>query len=209
MTAAADPRGFWNDRFAGAGDRFVFGTEPNDFLVCEAHRLAPASRVLSVADGEGRNSVFLAAQGHDVDALEFAPAALAKARILAGARNVTLRFIETDVFAWDWPVEAYDAVVAIFIQFADPVQRASLFARMMAALRPGGVLLLQGYAPEQLKYGTGGPSQVDHLYTEAMLLDAFRDHETVLLRRHDSVINEGDGHRGMSALVDMVVRKLA
>ena len=108
---------------------------------------------------------------------------------------------------WDWPAAAYDAVAAIFIQFASPAQRPALFANMLRTLKPGGLLLLQGYTPKQLDYATGGPSAVENLYTEQLLLDAFVDHELCLLRTHESVVDEGAGHRGMSALVDVVVRK--
>ncbi|MCB1960231.1 MAG: class I SAM-dependent methyltransferase [Rhodocyclaceae bacterium] len=207
MSTPEYPRDFWEARYAGAGDDFVFGQDPNDFLVREVHRLGAGSQVLCVADGEGRNSVFLAQAGHVVDALEFAPSAIAKARALAQARGVTVHVIEADVFAWDWPAEAYDAVAAIFIQFAAPAQRSALFAHMLRALKPGGLLLLQGYTPKQLDYATGGPSAVENLYTEQLLLEAFVDHELCLLRTHESVIDEGAGHRGMSALVDVVVRK--
>ncbi|QID18116.1 class I SAM-dependent methyltransferase [Nitrogeniibacter mangrovi] len=208
MSAPKDPKAFWESRYAAAGEAFVFGEDPNDFLVREAHRLPEGSRVLSVADGEGRNGVFLAQQGHRVEALEFAPAAIAKSRALARSRDARLEIIEADVFEWTWPCETYDAVVAIFVQFATPAQRARLFDDMMSALLPGGLLLLQGYTPKQIEFGTGGPSAVENLYTEALLLEAFADHETLLLRTHESVIDEGAGHRGMSALVDLVVRKL-
>jgi len=207
MSIPAGPRDFWESRYASAGDAFVFGQAPNDFLVREAHRLPEASRVLSVADGEGRNSVFLAEQGHRVDALEFAPSAIAKARSLAAARSVEIQVIEADVFEWDWPEACYDAVVAVFIQFADPLARVRLFERMMASLVPDGQLLLQGYTPRQIEFGTGGPSAVENLYTEEGLLESFSDHEMVVMRTHESVIEEGAGHSGLSALVDVVVRK--
>ena len=204
-----DPKSFWNQRFSAAGEAFVFGRDPNDFLVRESGRLLPGSQVLSVADGEGRNGVFLAEAGHQVDALEFAPAAVAKSRRLAQERGVAINLIEADVFDWSWPAAAYDAVVAIFIQFAPPGRRQVLFERMLQALKPGGLLLLQGYTPKQLEYATGGPSAIENLYTEAMLLEAFSGHDILLLRTHESVIDEGAGHRGMSALVDVVVQRIA
>lgn len=207
MSTPAGPRDFWESRYASAGDDFVFGQAPNDFLVRESHRLPVGCDVLSVADGEGRNSVFLAEQGHQVHALEFAPSAIAKARSLAAARSVRVEVIEADVFAWDWPEAAYDAVVAVFIQFADPVARERLFERMLEALRPEGLFLLQGYTPRQIEFGTGGPSAVENLYTEQWLLEMFSAHELVLMRTHESIIEEGAGHSGLSALVDVVVRK--
>ena len=205
--APDDPLDFWEARFAGAGDGYLFGTAPNDFLRREAYRLTPGSRVLSVADGEGRNSVFLAAQGHHVDALEFAPSAVSKAKALAKAQQVSVNHIEADAYTWQWPSARYDAVAAIFIQFAPPAERATLFQRILAALKPGGLLLLQGYTPKQLEYGTGGPPNVENLYTEAEIRTAFAAHTIHVLRVHEAVIDEGPGHRGMSALMDVVVEK--
>jgi SAM-dependent methyltransferase len=205
-------REFWNTRYADAGDDYVFGIHPNAFLASQGHLLRPGQRALSVADGEGRNSVWLAGQGLLVDAVEFAPAALAKARRLAGRSGLTAdnpRFIEADIFTWDWPVDHYDLVVAIFIQFAGPAERPALFRRLAAALRPGGRLLLQGYTPKQLDYGTGGPSAVDNLYTPALLREAFTELEIERLEAFDAVVEEGAGHRGLSALIDLVARKPA
>jgi len=111
-------RAIWNRRYRDAGDAYLFGTAPNAFLAREAHRLAPGSRVLSVADGEGRNSVWLAGRGHRVTATEISPVALEKASRLASENKVTVNFVLADILAWTWPEAAYDAVVAIFIQFA-------------------------------------------------------------------------------------------
>ena len=98
-------------------------------------------------------------------------------------------------------------VVAIFIQFVGPAERALLFARMSAALKPGGLLLIQGYTPRQLDYNTGGPSQVENLYTRALLEDAFAGFDIELLAEYDSEIEEGPAHKGMSALIDLVAVK--
>jgi len=98
-------------------------------------------------------------------------------------------------------------VVAIFIQSADAALRARIFAGMQRATKPGGLIVLQGYRPEQIAYGTGGPSLLDNLYTEAMLSEAFAGWQIEHFAAHDSVIEEGAGHKGMSALIDLVVRK--
>ena len=98
-------------------------------------------------------------------------------------------------------------VVAIFIQFAPPAERATIFAGMKRTLKPGGLLLLHGYRPEQVDYGTGGPPQREHMYTEALLREAFGDIEIVRLAAYDRVIEEGTGHAGMSALIDLVAKK--
>lgn len=178
----------WEQRFGGPG--YLFGTEPNTFLAAQAPRLKPGQKALAIADGEGRNGVFLAERGLDVHAVDFSPAALAKARALAEARGVTLRFEQADLQHWTWPEAAYDVIVGIFIQFAWPELRTKIFAGIQRALKPGGLLLLQGYRPEQIAYGTGGPRIPEHLYTRALLEAAFADLASVQIREHDSAIQE-------------------
>ena len=203
----ADRLAFWNERFSQAGEGYLFGVEPNRFLSAQASYFHPGMKVLSVADGEGRNGVWLAQQGADVTTLELSPVAVAKARQLAASRDVQVNFVQADTLAWAWPGAAYDAVAAIFIQFATPAERNPLFANIKHTLKPGGLLLLQGYTPRQLEYGTGGPPLADNMYTEAMLRTAFADMEILHLREHDDFISEGVAHHGMSALIDLVVRK--
>jgi SAM-dependent methyltransferase len=195
----------WNERFAAPG--YHFGTAPNEFLRSQAALLEPGRTALSIADGEGRNGVFIAERGLDVLAVDFSPPALAKARALAASRGVPLRIEQADVLNWTWPVAQFDVVAAIFIQFATAEERPRLFAGIKQALKPGGLLLMQGYRPEQLAYGTGGPKQVGNLYTRELLQEAFAEFASVQIREHDDVIREGDAHAGMSALIDLVGRK--
>ena len=195
----------WDARYRT--DDYVFGTEPNAFLASQAHRLMPGMSVLAVADGEGRNGVWLAAQGMNVLSVYASETGLEKARKLASARGVRIATERVDLGEWDWGAERFDAVVAIFVQFADPALREAMFDGMQRALKPGGLLLLQGYRPEQLEYGTGGPPDADKLYTASLLRDAFACMQLLHLKEHDSVLAEGTGHAGMSALVDLVVRK--
>jgi cyclopropane fatty-acyl-phospholipid synthase-like methyltransferase len=203
----------WDERYAG--EEYHFGTEPNAFLLSQRSLLRPGMDCLAVADGEGRNGVWLAQQGLDVLSVDSSSVALAKARKLAQQRGVTLRFEQVDLIQNSWPVlsnveggeNRFDAVVAIFIQFAPPGLREQMFARIKRCLKPGGLLLLQGYTPRQLQYGTGGPSQAENLYTEALLRGAFADMDILHLREHDDIIREGTGHSGMSALIDLVARK--
>ena len=196
---------FWEERYSAPD--YIFGTAPNAFLASQAHRLKPGLSALAVADGEGRNGVWLAEQGLDVTSIDFSPRALPKARALADQRRVALRVEEADVGNWRWPEAAFDVVVAIFIQFADPPTRERIFAGMKRTLKPGGLLLLEGYRPEQLRYGTGGPPQIEHLYTRALLEQAFADMNILELREHDSELREGARHHGMSALIDLVAVK--
>jgi len=195
----------WNERYAT--DDYLFGTAPNAFLEAQQSLLRVGQRALAVADGEGRNGTWLAAQGLDVLSVDVSPVALAKAERLAAERGVTLRTAVVDIESFDWGVDAYDVVAAIFIQFAAPPLRSRIFAGMQQALAPGGRLIMQGYRPEQLDYGTGGPPYAENMYTEALLRDAFAGLEIEHLRVHDSEIYEGSGHGGMSALIDLIARK--
>lgn len=195
----------WNTRFAAAD--YVFGTEPNAFLASQRARLKPGQSALAVADGEGRNGVWLARQGLDVVSMDFSPIAQDKARRLAERHNVKLRFERADITTWDWQPERFDVVAAIFFQFLSPAARAAAFAGMKATLKRGGLLLLQGYRPKQLEYKTGGPSIAENLYTSAILRAAFGDMVILHLAEHDSEVHEGAGHKGLSALIDLVARK--
>jgi len=202
-----DYEAFWSARYRDAGEDYLFGTAPNRFLAGQSEHFGAGVSVLSVADGEGRNSVWLAEQGCSVTATEISAVALGKAAKLARSRHVAVNFVQADTLHWDWPVEAYDAVIGIFIQFAGPAERERMFAGMMAAVKPGGLLLLQGYTPKQLEYRTGGPSAVENLYTAPLLREAFADWEILLLREHDDILEEGSAHAGRSALIDLVARK--
>lgn len=195
----------WNRRYSGA--EYVFGTEPAAFLLRYADLLEPWERALVVADGEGRNSVFVAQQGLAVTATDISEVGVEKARKLAGERGVEVDLRIADLLTWDWAPDVFDVVVAVFIQFLDPGQRATVFAGLQRTLRPGGLLLLHGYRPEQLAYGTGGPSIASHLYDEALLSDAFAAMDIQVLRSYDEELSEGAGHGGMSALIDLVARK--
>lgn len=192
----------WEARFAAPG--YHFGTEPNAFLKSKAGLLKRGQKALSIADGEGRNGVFLAEHGLDVHCMDFSPTALAKAQALAKERGVTLRTEQADLDTWQWPSEAYDVVAAIFFQFCAPPLRSRVFAGIRRALKPGGLLLMEGYRPEQLKYKTGGPSEVENLYTRALLEKEFGDFTGLDIAEYDRDIQEGPGHGGMSALIDLV-----
>ncbi len=204
-TPFPDAAATWNKRFEN--EDYIFGLEPNEYLRAQASLLAPGSRVLCVADGEGRNSVWLARQGMRVDAFDISEVGVAKARKLAAEANVPIEFSVADCDQWPWPVETYDAVVAIFVQFADPAMRERLFADMVRSLKRGGLLVLQGYAAKQLEYKTGGPPILSHLYTADLLRAAFATLQIIELREYEADLTEGTQHHGRSALVGLLARK--
>ena len=195
----------WQERYAT--DEYRFGTAPNAFLAAQAKRLPKSGKALALADGEGRNGVFLAERGLDVLSLDFSPNAQAKARKLASARGVTLRTEQADVIGWSYPSDTFDVVAAIFFQFAAPPDRDKIFAGIKRTLKRGGLLLLEGYGPKQLEYKTGGPGKLENLYTREILEKAFGDFASIDIREYDAELHEGAGHGGMSALVDLVAVK--
>ena len=194
----------WEERFATPD--YLFGKEPAQFLLDHADLFQPGLSVLSVADGEGRNSVHLAQRGLQVTALEFAPSAIAKARILADERGVTVDFRRFDVLTQEFD-GTYDIVLGVFIQFVGPAERAQLFRKMQDATKPGGLMMLHGYTPEQIAHGTGGPPDVRNMYTCKTLSESFLGWEIHKCREYEREVQEGRGHSGLSALIDFIARK--
>lgn len=205
MAGFDSPLETWNARFAR--EDYLFGEEPNAFVRAQAHWLPPGGSVLCVADGEGRNSVWLAEQGFHVTAFDFASNAVTKAKRLARRRKVSVSHELGDAYTWPWTIKRYDALVAVFIQFLPPDERDNVFAGMQSAVAPGGLFLLEGYRPEQVAYHTGGPPRREHMYTREWLESIFSGWEIVFLEDYDAVIQEGQAHDGMSALIDLVARK--
>jgi SAM-dependent methyltransferase len=195
----------WQARFATPD--YAFGKEPNYFLRSCRKLLPPRGRALAVADGEGRNGIWLAEQALEVVSLDFSPAAQKKAHALAAEGGVKVTFIEGDVHAFDYPQTAFDVVVEIFAQFSAPPQRAIKWRGMRRTLKSGGLLIIQGYTPKQLQYGSGGPKHVDNLYTRAMLEGAFGDFRDANIIEEERDMREGASHAGMSAVIGLTGTK--
>ena len=195
----------WEGRYGVA--EYIFGKEPNYFLASCKPLLPVSGKALAVADGEARNGVWLAEQGLDVLSIDFSPSAQQKAETLAKERGVTIAFERADVHAWHYPDAAFDVVVEIFTQFSAPADRSRKWAGMRKTLKPDGLLIIQGYTPKQLQYGTGGPSQIENLYTRAMLDEAFRGFRDVQIVEEEVDIHEGTSHGGMSAVINLIAWK--
>lgn len=195
----------WETRYHAPD--YIFGKEPNYFLASCQTLLPKSGKVLAVADGEGRNGVWLAEQGLEVVSIDFSPSAQQKAIALARERGVKVTFVHADVHAWDYPEAAFDVVVEIFTQFSTPSERTQKWVGMRKALKSGGLLIIQGYTPKQLQYGTGGPKQIENLYTRVMLEDAFRSFRDVSIAEEELDMHEGTAHGGMSAVIGLTARK--
>jgi SAM-dependent methyltransferase len=194
----------WDDRY----DRqdYAYGTEPNAFLVSQRWRLERGMRVLAVADGEGRNGVWLAQQGMRVTSVDGSAVGLQKALKLALARGVALQTTCADLLSWDWPVAAYGAVAAVFIHFP-PEDRAAMHRAMLGAVKPGGVILMEAFRPAQLGRTSGGPPVRAMLYDAATLRGDFADADILELEEVETELDEGPLHRGPAATVRLVARR--
>jgi len=201
-----DAKEFWNKRFDK--EEFIFGKEPNEYLVEQSRKyLKPSDKVLCIADGEGRNGVWLAKQGMQVVGFDVSDIALEKAKQFAIGNQVEIAYSLSDTDGFNWQENTYDAVVGIFIQFAEPKMRARIFKFVHKALKPEGIFILQGYTPKQLEYKTGGPSLRDHLYTEEMIRELAKEFQILDLYCYEKALNEGARHSGMSALLGLVAKK--
>ncbi len=204
MTAFNSPLNTWNQRFAT--EQYIFGEAPNAYLFSQVAHLQAGSS-LAVADGEGRNGVWLAEQGLRVEAFDFSENAVQKAHQLAQRRGQSVQWHCSDWQSFDWKVAHYNNVVGIFFQFATPAERTALFAQMDASLKSGGTLIIQGYTAEQLSFNTGGPGKLDHMYDETMIREAFVNYDIIDLKTYTAQIDEGSAHRGMSGLLGLTARK--
>ena len=158
----------WEARFANT-DGYLFGEEPTYFLRDVTRLLPTQGTALAVADGAGRNGVWLARHGLDVTSVDVSPTAQSRAKALAERHNVPINLELGDAHDWDYSEAAFDVVAEVFTQFSKPDERARKWAGMRKALKSGGYLVIVGYRPEQLAFNTGGPRDVAHLYSEALL----------------------------------------
>jgi SAM-dependent methyltransferase len=199
-----EPAAFWDAKYAGA--EYFYGTEANAWLRAQAERLAAGMSALAIADGEGRNGVWLAERGLTVTAVDVSPRALAKAAALARERGVAVELVEADLRSWAWPEARYDVAVAIFAHFP-PEPRREIHRRVLRALRPGGLVILEAYSPYQRIYQTGGPADLDLLYTAYRLQQDFAGAEILHLEETLTELAEGSGHRGTSAVTRLLARR--
>ncbi len=195
----------WDERYGEPG--YAYGTDPNDFLVANAERtLPPKGEILSLAEGEGRNAVYLARLGFRVTGVDGSAVGLEKARKLAKFHGVDIRTEITDLGAFDLGVERWDGIVSIWCH-TPPDLRARLHRSVVAALRPGGVLLLEAYTPRQLEYKTGGPPTAELMMTLAALREELVGLDLLVAEEKLREVHEGKYHDGLSAVVQVVARK--
>lgn len=191
----------WDERYDDVA--YAFGTDPNDFLRDEVGRLSSGGNVLCLADGEGRNGVYLAEQGYVVRSVDLSVVGLKKADRLAVQRGVSIETAVADLAEYPLEEARWDGIVSIFCHLPSPV-RASLHQRVVAGLKPGGVFILEAYTPDQLAHGTGGPSSVDLLMTSTALEGELGGLDLIVNRQIERDVIEGSFHTGRAAVVQIV-----
>jgi 2-polyprenyl-3-methyl-5-hydroxy-6-metoxy-1,4-benzoquinol methylase len=191
---------FWNSRYSEPG--FAYGTRPNDYLLSVASTIPANSKVLCIADGEGRNSVYLAELGHQVTAIDFSEAGLNKAKKLAEEKGLQIETIHADLKDYHFQPETYDVVVSIFAHFPDPL-RKKVHQGILKSLKKDGLIILEAYHPEQLRYKTGGPQFSEMLYSEEMMKSDFASLSTLDCHKVEREVQEGKYHAGLSATTQL------
>ena len=193
----------WDDRYNESG--YAYGESPNDYLVSVAQKMT-GNQVLSLAEGEGRNAVYLATEGYDVTAVDSSAVGLKKAQALAKKNQVNINTVITDLADFMPGIEQWDAVVSIFCHLPAPI-RGQLHKRVIAALRSGGVLILEAYRPQQLEFATGGPGDANLMMTLEQLEKELSGLTFEIAREIERDVVEGKYHHGRAAVVQILARK--
>ncbi len=196
-------KSFWDSRYKGA--EYAYGTEPNDYLVSQMGLIPKGGRVLCLADGEGRNSVFLAEQGFQVTAVELSHEGIEKAKRLAEQRGVTVTFIEADVNSVEIKMAAWDGIVSIFLHLPRKLRQV-LHQRIVSGLAPGGVYIYEAYTIDQLGKGTGGPKEPQVLAAPNEILDDFPQGRVHHFFVGERPIHEGPLHSGAGAVAQVTIK---
>ncbi|CAM3740308.1 class I SAM-dependent methyltransferase [Mesobacillus zeae] len=194
----------WNERFGAV--QYVYGEEPNVFIQTQQYRLQENKKIVAFAEGEGRNAVFLARQGHDVTAWDYALNGLKKTKALAKRFGVNVETEQKDLIHNQVPSEKFDAAIMVFGHFEKKDQKTVL-DKMVSTVKPGGILMLEVYSEDQLRYGTGGPKDVDMLYNPVDLLDWAKGYKVLHFYYGEEEREEGNLHTGLCHVVQVILRK--
>jgi 2-polyprenyl-3-methyl-5-hydroxy-6-metoxy-1,4-benzoquinol methylase len=203
MSAEHPERQLWDQRYQAG---LLFGSEPNEYLRSQAHRFKAGMKAIAVADGQGRNSVWLAKLGLDVLATDISPVGLKDAESLAAERGVTIRTECVDLATYRWPAGEFDIAVEIFTHFP-PIVRQGIHAGVVFALKPGGLFIFEGFHVRQAGRPSGGPKEAHMLYTPEKLKDEFSGLQILELLEGTAILDEGSKHQGEAVVVRMIARK--
>lgn len=193
---------FWNERYKEDG--FAYGTKPNDFL--KEQTFEPNSKILCLAEGEGRNAIFLASQGHIVKAVDISEEGIIKLRTQANEKGLSIETVCADLLDYSFEPESWDAIVVIFGHFPPDI-RKRVHGKLFAALKKGGKVILEAYSKMQLVFKTGGPKDEKLLYSTDELLEDFEQFGDIMIEQKEREIHEGKYHNGNSSVIQLVAVK--
>lgn len=193
----------WNERYSS--ESYAYGTTANDFLVSMIDRL-PVGKILCLAEGEGRNAVWLAQQGNEVTAIDASDVGLQKANRLAEERGVAITTVHADLADYDIGEQRWDAIISIFCHLP-PGLRRDVHRRCVAGLRDDGMILLEAYTPLQLEYRTGGPPVAEMMMDAGSLSSELQGLKFLHLQECVRDIHEGEFHEGKGAVVQLLAMK--
>lgn len=194
---------FWNERYSAA--EYAYGTHPNVFFKTCLPQI-PVGNLLLPAEGEGRNAVFAARQGWQVQAFDYSEAGMQKAQALAASQGVEISYSVYDIRSFPWETATFDAVGLFFVH-VPPDLRQFLHAQVIRTLKPGGHLILEAFAPAQIQYQSGGPRDVSMLYTPELLQQDFQELEIILSDTLITTLEEGPYHAGTAAVTRLFAKK--
>ena len=195
---------FWNERYGQP--EYVYGIEPNAFLKSSISHFSKTGRVLCLAEGEGRNALFLSKQGYDVCAVDISSAGKEKAEKLALDNGVSIEYIVSDVNDYDFGEHKWDVIVSIFAH-TDPATRKRVYQKALKSLKENGIFILESYHPNQLKYGTGGPKDIEWLVSLDDLIPHFPKQQIIHQIETERDVSEGAFHTGKAFVTQFIFKK--
>lgn len=194
---------FWNQRFSAV--EYVYGTQPNQFYSQQLKKLKPG-KILFPAEGEGRNAVYAATQGWQVSAFDTSSEGKRKAISLATAKKVSIDYILVGYEEISYSIDSFDAIVLIFAHMP-PLKRRDYHKKLASFLKPGGVLILEAFSKNQINYHSGGPRDIDMLFSEDELREDFKTFTSLKIVETETILDEGAFHQGKAAVIRVVGKK--
>lgn len=194
----------WHERFGS--EKYVYGEEPNQFIEAQAYRLEKGNKIVAFAEGEGRNAVYLARKGLIVTAYDYALNGLKKTEALAERFDVQVKTEQKDLIHDSVPIEKFDVAIMVFGHFAKKDQK-TVFDNLVSAVKPGGLIIVEVYSEDQIRYGTGGPKTVDMLYDPSDLLKWIKEYNVLHFFYGEQERVEGELHTGVGHVVQVIIEK--
>lgn len=194
---------FWNERFGT--EEYAYGTEPNQFYKEQLDKLNPG-KILFPAEGEGRNAVYAATRGWEVSAFDPSIEGKRKAELLASNKKVQIEYLIDNYELVSFPLESFDCIVLIFAHM-HPLKREEYHKKLSSFLKPGGTLILEGFSKKQINRNTGGPRDIDMLFSKEELESDFSSFSDLKIYETETVLNEGTFHKGISSLIRVLGKK--